>query len=140
MRAARELAPNRLPGELKAEVKIVPEAATLLFGHGLGPDSDSGRMRPLQQAIHRMQVSLEEIFRDYPDRLLICDRAAIHGEDMKSNKPLPPLGHRHGAALDASFDWGPVRIGDGRRVPPTRKKWVRNGSAGLSSPKISKNN
>ena len=137
MRAARELAPNRLPGELKAEVKIVPEAATLLFGHGLGPDSDSGRIRPLQQAIHRMQVSLEGIFRDYPDRLLICGDPWRGHEEQQ---PLPPLGRRHGAALDASFDWGPVRIGDGRRVPPTRKKWVRNGSAGLSSPKISKNN
>jgi hypothetical protein len=66
--------------ELKSEVTIVPEAATLLFGHGLCREDDPCRIRALQLAIHRMQVGLEGIFRDfYPDRLLICDRGTLDG-------------------------------------------------------------
>ena len=66
--------------ELKSRVKIVPEAATLLFGHGLGRDVGDGRPLPLQRSIYRMQTGLEDIFRDcYPERLLICDRGTLDG-------------------------------------------------------------
>lgn len=66
--------------ELKGEVKIVPEAATLLFGHGLGKDDASDGGRLLQQAIYRMQLSLEDIFHEFfADRLLICDRGTLDG-------------------------------------------------------------
>jgi len=66
--------------ELKTEVKIVPEAATLLFGHGLDKESAADGGRLLQHAIYRMQVSLEEIFHEFfSDRLLICDRGTIDG-------------------------------------------------------------
>jgi len=66
--------------ELKSEVKIVPEAATLLFGHGLDRQDSGDRARLLQRSIYRMQVSLEEIFRGfYSDRLLICDRGTLDG-------------------------------------------------------------
>ncbi|MFM7034839.1 MAG: AAA family ATPase, partial [Planctomycetia bacterium] len=64
--------------ELKTAVTIVTEAATLLFGHGLDRDHGAGKLKILQRSIYRMQVSLEEIFRDfYPDRLLICDRGTL---------------------------------------------------------------
>lgn len=66
--------------ELKSAVKIVPEAATLLFGHGLDHEARHGDTRLLQHSIYRMQVSLEGIFRDfYADRLLICDRGTLDG-------------------------------------------------------------
>jgi hypothetical protein len=65
--------------ELKSAVKIVPEAATLLFGHGLDRETGSDA-KILQCSIYRMQTSLEGIFRDfYPDRLLICDRGTLDG-------------------------------------------------------------
>ena len=66
--------------ELKSEVKIVPEAATLLFGHGLDRQDSGDRARLLQRSIYRMQVGLEEIFRGFfSDRLLICDRGTLDG-------------------------------------------------------------
>lgn len=66
--------------ELKNEVRIVPEAATLLFGQGLGPDGSPAGGRLLQRAVYRMQLSLEEIFHEFfSDRLLICDRGTLDG-------------------------------------------------------------
>ena len=66
--------------ELKTAVKIVPEAATLLFGHGLDREAGNEDGKLLQRSIYRMQVGLEEIFRDfYADRLLICDRGTLDG-------------------------------------------------------------
>lgn len=66
--------------ELRSAVKIVPEAATLLFGHGLDREVGGGHPLPLQRSIYRMQVGLEDIFRDcYPGRLLICDRGTLDG-------------------------------------------------------------
>lgn len=66
--------------ELKAAVKIVPEAATMLFGHGLDREVGNGDGKLLQRSIYRMQISQEEIFRDSSvDRLLICDRGTLDG-------------------------------------------------------------
>jgi hypothetical protein len=66
--------------ELKTAVKIVPEAATLLFGHGLDRETQNDHAKPLQRSIYRMQICLEEIFRAfYSDRLLICDRGTLDG-------------------------------------------------------------
>lgn len=66
--------------ELKTAVKIVPEAATMLFGHGLDREVGKGDGKLLQRSIYRMQISLEGIFRDfYSDRLLICDRGTLDG-------------------------------------------------------------
>lgn len=66
--------------ELKSAVKIVPEAATLLFGHGLDRRVGDADPLPLQRSIYRMQTGLEAIFRDcYPERLLICDRGTLDG-------------------------------------------------------------
>jgi predicted ATPase len=66
--------------ELKTAVKIVPEAATMLFGHGLDREAGKGDGKLLQRSIYRMQIGLEGIFRDfYSDRLLICDRGTLDG-------------------------------------------------------------
>jgi predicted ATPase len=66
--------------ELRAAVKIVPEAATLLFGHGLDREVGDRDGKLLQRSIYRMQIGLEEIFRNfYADRLLICDRGTLDG-------------------------------------------------------------
>ena len=66
--------------ELKTAVKIVPEAATMLFGHGLDREAGQEDGKLLQRSIYRMQISLEDIFRDfYSDRLLICDRGTLDG-------------------------------------------------------------
>jgi predicted ATPase len=66
--------------ELKHEVQVVPESATLLFSHGLTKDGTPGNAHRLQLAVYRMQVSLETIFRDsFPDRLLLCDRGTLDG-------------------------------------------------------------
>ena len=66
--------------ELKQEVKVVPEAATLLFANGLNRDLARGSAPLLQASIYRMQVSLEGIFHGfYGDRLLICDRGTLDG-------------------------------------------------------------
>jgi len=66
--------------ELKAEVKVVPESATLLFAHGIMKDTTPDHDRRLQRAVYRMQLGLEAIFRDcFPDRLLLCDRGTLDG-------------------------------------------------------------
>lgn len=66
--------------ELKSAVSIVPEAATMLFAHGLDREARNGDAKLLQRSIYRMQLSLEEIFHDfYEDRLLICDRGTLDG-------------------------------------------------------------
>jgi predicted ATPase len=66
--------------ELKTAVKVVPEAATMLFGHGLDRETGNADGKLLQQSIYKMQISLEGIFRDfYADRLLICDRGTLDG-------------------------------------------------------------
>jgi len=86
--------------ELKREVKIVPEAATLLFGHGLDRQDSVDHARLLQRSIYRMQVSLEEIFREfYSDRLLICDRGTLDG---LAYWPDGEAGYF--AAIDSSFE------------------------------------
>jgi hypothetical protein len=66
--------------ELKPAVKIVPEAATMLFSHGLDRELGKEDGKLLQRSIYRMQMSLEGIFRDvYSGRLLICDRGTLDG-------------------------------------------------------------
>jgi predicted ATPase len=66
--------------ELKKEVKVVPEAATMLFEHGLSRENEFDKVKLLQVAIYKMQLNLEESFHSlHPDRLLICDRGSLDG-------------------------------------------------------------
>lgn len=66
--------------ELKKDVKVVPEAATMLFEHGLGRESEFEKIKLLQCAIYDMQLNLENSFHSLnPDSLLICDRGTLDG-------------------------------------------------------------
>lgn len=66
--------------ELKAEVKVVPESATLLFAQGITKDTTADHDRRLQRAVYRMQLGMEAIFADcFPGRLLLCDRGTLDG-------------------------------------------------------------
>lgn len=66
--------------EFKKGVKVVPEAATMLFEHGLDREKEFEKVKLLQCAIYRMQLNLEESFHSlYPDRLLVCDRGTLDG-------------------------------------------------------------
>ena len=50
--------------ELKHEVQVVPESATLLFSHGLTKDGTPGNAHRLQLAVYRMQVA-QNLMRRY---------------------------------------------------------------------------
>jgi hypothetical protein len=66
--------------ELATKVKIVPEAASLLFKCGLSREVELERRKIFQQSIYKMQITLEEIFHHtYQDRVLICDRGTLDG-------------------------------------------------------------
>jgi hypothetical protein len=66
--------------ELSREVKIVPEAASMLFEYGLYREKEVERIKIMQRSIYKMQTSLEEIFHEtFHDRLLICDRGTLDG-------------------------------------------------------------
>lgn len=66
--------------ELKTDVKIVPEAATMLFEHGLCREVLPERVKLLQLAIYKMQGALEDSFHSlHQQKLLICDRGALDG-------------------------------------------------------------
>lgn len=66
--------------EFKKEVKIVPEAATMLFEYGVEKECCPDKLVLLQQSIYEMQRTLESGFRRmYPDRLLVCDRGTLDG-------------------------------------------------------------
>ncbi|MFZ4715851.1 MAG: AAA family ATPase [Bacteriovoracaceae bacterium] len=66
--------------ELQNKVKVVPEAATMLFHYGIKRESETERIKLLQQEIYRMQLNLEDsIARLHPERLLVCDRGTLDG-------------------------------------------------------------
>jgi len=66
--------------EFQSSVKIVPEAATVLFQSGIVREQTRDRMKELQHSIFKLQVNLEDIFHSlYPERLLICDRGTLDG-------------------------------------------------------------
>ncbi len=66
--------------EYKHEVKVVPEAATMLFEHGLHRETEFQKVKLIQSAIYRMQLNLEDSFHALnPDRLLLCDRGTLDG-------------------------------------------------------------
>ncbi len=66
--------------EFKSRVKVVPEAATILFGAGLGRFTDPEQVRHTQKAIFDLQKTLESAFEYlYLDALQICDRGRLDG-------------------------------------------------------------
>jgi hypothetical protein len=66
--------------EFRSLVKIVPEAATMLFEYGFDRETSSERIKLLQKSIFKMQLTLEDCFyRMHPERLLVCDRGSLDG-------------------------------------------------------------
>lgn len=66
--------------ELSSKVKVVPEAASLLFKCGLSREKELERKKIFQHSIYKMQLNLEEIFHNtYRDKVLICDRGTLDG-------------------------------------------------------------
>lgn len=66
--------------EYKNEVKIVPEAATMLFEHGFNRETEFERVKLMQTAIYRMQLNLEVSFQSLNQKkLLVCDRGTLDG-------------------------------------------------------------
>lgn len=65
--------------ELKT-IRVVPEAASILFAHGLERQTETEKIKSLQQSIYQMQKNLEDIFTNmFPENLLICDRGSLDG-------------------------------------------------------------
>lgn len=66
--------------ELRDQVAVVPEAATVLFQGGIKRSDDEQTLKATQKAIFELQKNLEDIqAKAYPERLLICDRGTIDG-------------------------------------------------------------
>lgn len=66
--------------ELATKVKIVPEAASLLFKCGLSRETELERKKIFQHSIYKMQINLEDIFHNtFRERVLICDRGTLDG-------------------------------------------------------------
>ncbi|WP_041394881.1 AAA family ATPase [Photobacterium profundum] len=66
--------------ELVHKIAVVPEAATLLFSGGITRSDNDQTLRMIQKTIFQLQKNLEEIHkRQFPDRLLVCDRGSLDG-------------------------------------------------------------
>ncbi|CAM2785360.1 AAA family ATPase [Vibrio mytili] len=66
--------------ELKDQIVVVPEAATLLFSGGVMRSGTEPATKMVQKTIFQLQKNLEDIHRiQYPDRLLVCDRGSLDG-------------------------------------------------------------
>ena len=66
--------------ELRHKIAVVPEAATLLFSGGITRSDNEQTLRMIQKTIFQLQKNLEEIHkRQFPDRLLVCDRGSLDG-------------------------------------------------------------
>lgn len=66
--------------EFKNQVKVVPEAATILYQYGLERQHESDGMKLLQESIFQLQLTLEDIYtRMNQAKMLICDRGTLDG-------------------------------------------------------------
>ena len=66
--------------ELRDQLVMVPEAATILFRGGFPRTGESAVMRATQRAIYHVQKNLEEsITAHCPGRSLLCDRGTVDG-------------------------------------------------------------
>lgn len=66
--------------ELRDQLCVVPEAASILFKGGLPRSEDKSVIKCTQKTIFNLQCSLEEIQKHlFPDKLLICDRGTVDG-------------------------------------------------------------
>lgn len=66
--------------EFESRVKVVPEAATILFQTGIEREEESERIKVLQESVYQTQKALEDSYhRLYPKCLLLCDRGSLDG-------------------------------------------------------------
>ncbi len=66
--------------ELQEAVRLVPEAATILFGGGFPRGGPPDAQRAAQRAIYSVQRNLEDVVSALDgDRLLLCDRGTPDG-------------------------------------------------------------
>lgn len=66
--------------ELRDQLVMVPEAATLLFRGGFPRTGESAVMKATQRAIYHVLKNLEEsISAHCPGRSLLCDRGTVDG-------------------------------------------------------------
>lgn len=89
--------------EIGAEVVVVPEAATLLYGGGFPRVGELEVRKATQRAIYHVQTNLEDAqSAHYCSRVLICDRGTIDGA---AYWPGPPEGFfQHlGTSLEAEL-------------------------------------
>ncbi|MBL7664504.1 MAG: AAA family ATPase [Bacteriovoracaceae bacterium] len=66
--------------EFQSKVKIIPEAATMLFQSGIRRETSSEKIKFIQKTIYDLQISLESIstFLD-GHQILVCDRGTLDG-------------------------------------------------------------
>jgi predicted ATPase len=60
-------------------VRILPEAAGIIFGGGFPRHSEPGSLRAAQRAIYHVQLELEEESEADGGTVMLCDRGAIDG-------------------------------------------------------------
>jgi broad-specificity NMP kinase len=60
-------------------VKILPEAAGVIFGGGFPRSQSAGVLRATQRAIYHVQCGLEEAFAAQGAGVMLCDRGAVDG-------------------------------------------------------------
>ncbi len=66
--------------ELREEVVLVPEAATLLFAGGFPHSKEKEVKKAAQRAIYHVQYNLEDVrFAQHPGQILLCDRGTVDG-------------------------------------------------------------
>ncbi|MBR9872732.1 ATP-binding protein [Vibrio sp. J1-1] len=66
--------------ELREQIVVVPEAATLLFSGGVARSENEQSIKMVQKTIFQLQKNLEEIHKvQHPDKLLVCDRGTLDG-------------------------------------------------------------
>jgi len=74
--AALELARRVFP----RNVKVLKEAASIIFSGGFPRQSDADGQRSVQRAIFRVQIELERMVENQEEtRLVLCDRGTVDG-------------------------------------------------------------
>jgi hypothetical protein len=60
-------------------VRVLPEAASVVFGGGFPRDDDTGCRRAAQRAIYCVQHELKDAADGHQPAVVLCDRGTIDG-------------------------------------------------------------
>jgi predicted ATPase len=86
--AGKTTAADLFRRELGELVVIVPESATMLFSGGMPRCHKIQGITATQTAIFHVQRALEDIqFREFSDRILLCDRGTVDGAAYWPGQP-----------------------------------------------------